>query len=59
MTFKDLQRVIESEIGSTKAAESNQILLQKRRGKPFWYWDQRRHKERDRVTKGDCCMQHR
>jgi hypothetical protein len=52
LTFKDLQRVIESQPSS----DHNQ--LQKLRGKAFWYWDQRRHKEKDRVFKGDCCMQH-
>jgi hypothetical protein len=46
------QRVIESQPSS----DHNQ--LQKLRGKAFWYWDQRRHTEKDRVFKGDCCMQH-
>jgi hypothetical protein len=52
VTFKDLQRVIESQPGQGL----NQ--LQKLRGKPFWYWDKTRHKASDRVTKGECCMQH-
>ena len=52
MTFKDLQRVIESQPGQGL----NQ--LQKLRGKPFWIWDKTRHKTRDRVTKGECCFNH-
>ena len=32
--------------------------LQRLRGKPFWIWDKARHKASDRVTKGQCCMQH-
>jgi hypothetical protein len=64
VTFKDLQRVIESESGSSsKTAESNQILLQKLRGKPFckpfWYWkDPYQHKQKDIVHKGLCCFNH-
>ncbi|MGA9166444.1 MAG: hypothetical protein WB053_03600, partial [Nitrososphaeraceae archaeon] len=53
VTFKDLQKVIESQPSSE---QNNQ--LQRLRDKPFWYWDQKKHKERDRTTKGDCCMQH-
>jgi hypothetical protein len=52
VTFKDLQRVIESQPGQ------GLDQLQKLRGKPFWYWDKTRHKASDRVTKGECCMQH-
>jgi hypothetical protein len=54
VTFKDLQKVIESQPG--QGLNNNQ--LQRLRNSGFWYWDQRRHKERDRITKGDCCMQH-
>jgi hypothetical protein len=50
--FKELQRVIESQPGQ------GLDQLQKLRGKPFWYWDQKKHKEKDRATKGECCMQH-
>jgi hypothetical protein len=52
VTFKDLQKVIKSQ----PHQDYNQ--LQRLRNKAFWYWDQRRHKEKDRVFKGDCCMQH-
>ncbi|MGC2483630.1 MAG: hypothetical protein WA398_07700 [Nitrososphaeraceae archaeon] len=53
MTFKDLQKVVESQ----PISEPNQ-LLKRLRGKSFWYWDQNRHKERDRATRGDCCFNH-
>ena len=52
MTFKNLQKVVESQPGS----ELNQ--LQRLRGKPFWIWDKARHKASDRVTKGECCFNH-
>jgi hypothetical protein len=52
VTFKDLQRVIESQPGQGL----NQ--LQKLRGMPFWIWDKTRHKERNRVAKGECCFTH-
>ena len=32
--------------------------LQRLRNKPFWIWDKQKHKASDRVTKGQCCMQH-
>jgi len=54
VTFKDLQKVIESQAGQGL----NQNQLQRLRGKPFWYWDKTRHKERDRITKGECCFNH-
>jgi hypothetical protein len=52
VTFKHLQKAIKSQ----PSLQQNE--LQKLRGKSFWYWDQTRHKERDRATKGECCMQH-
>ena len=57
MTFKDLQKFVDSESGGT-TAEANQIL-RKLRGKPFWYWkDPDYHNQRDRVNKGQCCFNH-
>ena len=56
MTFKDLQKVIESSQQPGQALNNNQ--LQKLRGKPFWYFDKARHKASDRVTKGECCFNH-
>jgi hypothetical protein len=52
VTFKDLQRVIESQPGQGLSQ------LQKLRGKPFWIWDKARHKVKDRITKGECCFTH-
>lgn len=54
MTFKDLQKVIE--LQSIEGLQQSQ--LQRLRNKEFWYWFERRHKEVDRITKGDCCMTH-
>jgi hypothetical protein len=55
VTFKDLQKVIESQLDT---GLDNQFQLQKLRGKPFWIWDKTRHKESDRLTKGECCFWH-
>jgi hypothetical protein len=52
VTFKDLHKVIESQPGH------GLDQLQRLRNKPFWYWDKTRHKERDRVTKGECYFNH-
>jgi hypothetical protein len=53
MTFKDLQKVIQSQAGP----EQSQVLL-RLKVKPFWYFDQNRHKEKDRSGKGNCCFNH-
>ena len=56
VTFKDLQKFVDSESGGT--SESNQILLQKLRGKPFWEWGRKEHKRMDVAHKGNCCFNH-
>jgi hypothetical protein len=53
VTFKDLQKVIQSQAGP----EPGQVLLRPR-DKPFWYFHQSRHKEKDRAHKCDCCFNH-
>ena len=53
MTFKDLQKLVQSQSG----VEQNQ-LFQRLRDKPFWIWDLKRHKQEDIKTKGDCCFNH-
>ena len=59
VTFKDLQKFVDSESGGTSTAESNQqLLLQKLRGKPFWEWGMKEHKRMDVTHNGNCCMQH-
>jgi hypothetical protein len=64
VTFKDLQRVVESQIQQREQQQTNQELgqlLQRIRASTrgaFWYWDQNQHKTRDRVSKGDCCFNH-
>jgi hypothetical protein len=54
LTFKELKTIIESQPGQGLG----QLQLQRLRGKAFWYWDRTVHKGRDKVTKGQCCMQH-
>jgi hypothetical protein len=56
VTFKDLQKFVDSESGGT--AETNQILLQKLSGKPFWEWGVKEHKRMDRIHNGKCCFNH-
>ena len=53
MTFKDLQRLVQSQSG----LEQSQ-LFQRLRNKPFWIWDQAKHKQEDIKTKGACCFNH-
>ena len=53
MTFKDLQRLVQSQSGSG----DNQILS-KLQGKPFWNWDIVNHKEKHRIYKGNCSLNH-
>jgi hypothetical protein len=54
VTFKDLQRVIESSQQPGQGLDQ----LQRLRIQPFWIWDKTRHKERNRVTEGECCFNH-
>jgi hypothetical protein len=57
VTFKDLQKLVQGEAAGGQA--NNILKLQARLlAKSFWYWDQTKHKERDRTTKGDCCFNH-
>lgn len=53
MTFKDLQKAVQSLIGPG----DNQVL-QRLRDKPFWLWDPTSHKQADRASKGNCCFNH-
>jgi hypothetical protein len=53
VTFKDLQKLVQSQSGS----EQHQ-LLPRLRDKPFWIWDPKQHKLEDIKTKGDCCFNH-
>jgi hypothetical protein len=54
MTFKDLQKVIESQPDYTTSQQSE--MLQRLRGKPFYIWDSALHKEKGRTHRGDCCF---
>jgi hypothetical protein len=60
VTFKDLQKLIESQPDHNNPEKSE--LLQRLRDKAFWHWDRGEHKEKDkdkdRKYKGDCCFNH-
>jgi hypothetical protein len=58
VTFKDLQRLVESEEAGSSNNPEMQRLLGKLRDKPFWINSEKGHKERDRTCKGDCCFNH-
>ena len=53
MTFKDLQKLVQSQSGSKESQP-----LQTLRDKPFWIWDPSKHKQEDIKTKGDYCFNH-
>ena len=53
MTFKELQKLVQSQSGQEQSQ-----LSQRLRDKPFWMWDQTIHKQEDIKTKGDCCFNH-
>ena len=57
MTFKDLQKVIQSETNSYTLTPP---LFQRLQGKPFWIWDLENHRQadKDRGHKGTCCFNH-
>jgi hypothetical protein len=57
VTFKDLQRLVESGDSSGGSLEM-QRLLTRLRDKPFWIASEVQHKERDRTNKGDCYFNH-
>ncbi|HEY9386646.1 MAG TPA: hypothetical protein VIP70_06375 [Nitrososphaeraceae archaeon] len=54
MTFKDLQKLVQSESGSKEQNE----LFERLKNKPFWIWNIQEHKQEDIKTKGDCCFNH-
>ena len=54
MTFKDLQKLVQSQ-----SSTSEQIKVsEKLRNKPFWIWNVKDHKLEDIKTKGDSCFNH-
>jgi hypothetical protein len=54
VTFRDLQKLVQSQSGPEQQSQ----LFQRLRNKPFWIWDQAKHKQEDIKTKGDCCFNH-
>jgi hypothetical protein len=52
VTFKDLKKRVSLE------TTQQYRLFQRLRGKPFWIWDIKEHKQEDIRTNGDCCFNH-
>ena len=60
MTFKDLQRLIgsQSDVNHFPNNPQENLLLAKLRNRPFWLWDSKFHKEKNRIQRGHCCFNH-
>jgi hypothetical protein len=58
VTFKDLQRLVQSSQSQSQGSGGAQRLRIKLDGKPFWLWDYTRHKEKSQSQKGQCCFNH-
>ena len=58
MTLKDLQRLVQSSQSQSQGSGEAQRLRIRLDGKPFWYWDYTRHKEKGQSQKGNCCFNH-
>lgn len=54
MTFKDLQRLVQSESESG----SSSLELERLKGKGFWSWDTVNHKDKHKIHNGKCCFNH-
>lgn len=57
MTFKDLQKAVQSEAEHANAGV-NIDLINQLQGLPFWIFDKEQHKLEDIRTKGRCCFWH-
>ena len=60
MTFKDLQRLIgsQSDVNHFPNNPQENLLLAKLRNRPFWLWDSKFHKDKNRIQRGHCCFNH-
>ena len=56
LTFKDLQRLIQEREQNHGSSNNSEFSFLK--GRPFWYWDLTRHKEKGKSQKGNCCFNH-
>ena len=56
MTFKEVQRLFESQPDYYSSQQSD--VLDRLRGKAFWYWEHTRHNYTDRLSRGSCCFNH-
>ena len=57
MTLKDLQRLVQSSQSQGGQGQSQRLWI-KLEGKPFWYFDIGRHKEKGQSQKNHCCFNH-
>ena len=57
MTLKDLQRLVQSSQSQQGGGQSQKLRI-KLEGKPFWYLDISRHKEKGKSQKNHCCFNH-
>ena len=58
MTLKDLQRLVQSSQSQQGQGGQSQKLRIRLEGKPFWYFDISRHKEKNQSQKNHCCFNH-
>ena len=60
MTFKDLQRLVQSSQSQSQQGGQSQRLFERLRNKVFWDWDVARHKEKgqSQSQKNQCCFNH-
>ena len=58
MTFKDLQRALQSQSQAEPEPEpeQSQLLLQRLKDKPFWVWIRNNHKRLSMIHKDNCCF---
>ena len=58
VTLKELQRLVQSSQSQQGGQGQSQRLWIKLEGKPFWYLDLGRHKEKGQSQKNHCCFNH-
>ena len=58
VTLKDLQRLVQSSQSQQGGRTKSKSYWIKLEGKPFWYFDISRHKEKGQSQKNHCCFNH-
>ena len=56
LTFRDLKKKVT--LCNQEIQQQGNRLFERLRGKPFWIWDPKLHRQEDIKTKGDCCFNH-